>query len=175
MFEKRLKKINQKLKLRYLLTRSIIFWILVMAVLMAGISSWSLVVNKKNIKLNQNIKTAEKEIRVLEQVESQQVYLTSKLATFRQLIKTQEVHQAITETIFTLIPSGTELKGFKVETEGVIRLTGTVPDYVTLEDLLSRIKDPGELRLPISAAKVNRIVISKEGNISFDIDLTVEV
>ncbi len=175
LFEKRLKKLSKKLKLRFLLTRSIVFWVLVMGVLMIIISGWSLLINRSNIELNQNIKAIEKKINALVQVESQQVYLTSKLSTFRQLIKTQEVHQAITETVFALIPSGTELKGFKVETEGVIKLSGTVPNYITLERLLSRIKNPEEFQLPLKAAKVNRIVVSKEGSISFDIDLTIEV
>lgn len=175
LFDKSLGILRKKIKLRLILTRSLLFWLLSLGVLMITISGWSLLVNRSNLKLSQKIKTTKQRIEAKQKTESQQVYLTSKLASFKEMVKTQEVHQAVTETIFALIPSGTELKGFEVETEGEIKLTGSVPDYLTLNELLDRIKNPKDYRLKIIGAKVNRIVISKEGNLSFDISLEIQI
>lgn len=174
LFDKRLGKVRKKIKIKLILTRSLLFWLLTMGLLMVIISSSSLLVNRSNLKLTQKVKTIKQKIESQQKVESQQLYLTSKLNTFKELIKTQEVHQAVTETIFALIPSGTELKGFNVETEGEIKLTGSVPNYIILNELLDRIKNSQGYRLEITGAKVNRIVISKEGGLSFDISLTIK-
>ncbi len=175
LFEKRLGKLKNKLKLKLLLTRSIIFWVLLMAVIMILISGWSLMVNRDNLKVNQQIKLTKQGIEELQKIESQQVYLTSKLSSFKQIVKFQELHQAVTETIFAVIPAGTELKGFNVETDGEIRLSGSVPDYFILSELFERIKKADDYRLPIKSAKVNRIVVDQEGGISFDINLEIQV
>lgn len=174
LFAKKIGKLRKKVKVRLILTRSLLFWLLSLGILMLVLSGWSLLVNRSNLKLSQRIKTTKQKIEAKQKTESQQVYLTSKLTSFKELIKTQEVHQAVTETIFALIPSGTELKGFEVETEGEIKLTGNVPDYLTLNELLDRIKNPGDYRLTITGAKVNRIVVSKEGSLTFDISLEVK-
>ncbi len=175
LFAKKIGRLNKKQKLKFLLTRSILFWVLVMSLTMVVLAGWSLIVNKQNIKLDQEVKSTKQAITDYQKIESQQVYLTSKLKSFKSLIKSQEVHQAVTETIFDLIPSGTELKGFKVETDGMIRLSGTVPDYLTLSELLSRIKNPKERKLPIEQARVNKIMVTLDGLINFDIDLEIKV
>lgn len=175
LFDKRLSTLRKKIKVKLILTRSLLFWLLTLGLLMIGLSVWSLLLNRSNLRLTQKIRATKQKIESKEKIESQQVYLTSKLNTFKELVKTQEIHQAVTETIFALIPSGTELKGFDVETEGEIKLTGSVPDYETLNELLARIKNPEGYRLTITRATVNRIVITKEGNLSFDISLGVKV
>jgi len=113
---------------------------------MIVISSVSLLVNKNNISTQQQIETIKQEIVNLQKVESQQVYLTSKLKSFKTLIETQKAHQSVTETIFALIPPGTELKGFKVETEGMINISGSVLDYESLVELMDRIKKDKRLQ-----------------------------
>ena len=141
LFQKKIGRLNKKQKLKFLLTKSVLFWVLFMSFCMIVIAGWSLLVNRQNAKLNQQLKTTKQRITQFQKIESQQVYLTSKLKSFKTLIKSQEIHQDVTETVFSLIPSGTELKGFKVETSGIIKLSGTVPDYVTLSELLTRIKN----------------------------------
>lgn len=175
LFEKRLGKVKKRLRIKLILTRSIIFWVMVMVMVMIVLSCWSLWVNKTNLRLSQDIKTVKQKIEELEKVESQQVYLTSKLDSFKTLIQSQKKHQAVTETILALIPMGTELKGFKVEESGQIKLTGSLPDYETLEELLSRIKNINAYQVPITQAKVNRITVNSEGSLTFDIEIEVKV
>lgn len=175
LFQKKISRQNKKQKLIFLLTRSILFWILLMSVGMIVIAGWSLVVNRQNAKLDQQLKENKEEITSYQKIESQQVYLTSKLKSFKELIKTQKVHQDVTETVFALIPNGTELKGFKVETNGVIKLSGSVPDYLTLSELLDRVKNNRSYKLKIESAQVNKIMVTKEGLVSFDIDLKIGV
>ena len=146
-----------------------------MSVCMIVIAGWSLVVNRQNAKLDQQLKTTKQEIASYQKIESQQVYLTSKLKSFKELIKSQEIHQDVTETVFVLIPSGTELKGFKVETTGLIKLSGTVPDYLTLSELLERVRDEKNHKLKIESATVNKIMVTKEGLVNFEIDLQIKV
>jgi len=116
LFQKKIGRLNKKQKLKFLLTKSVLFWVLFMSFCMIVIAGWSLLVNRQNAKLNQQLKTTKQRITQFQKIESQQVYLTSKLKSFKTLIKSQEIHQDVTETVFSLIPSGTELKGFKVET-----------------------------------------------------------
>ena len=175
LYTKKIGKINKKQKLIVLLTRSALVWLLVLGVLMVGISFFSLSVNKKNLSLDSQIKRSKTAIEALSEVESQQLYLTSKLDSFEELVKSQEVHHAITETIFDLIPDGTEIKGFKVETEGEIVLSGSAPSYLKLSELLDRVRDAKKYRLDIKSAKVNKISLSRDGSLTFDIRLTLDL
>jgi Tfp pilus assembly protein PilN len=175
LFQKKIGRQNKKQKLKFLLTRSLLFWVMFMSICMIIVAGWSLVINRQNAKLDQQLKSTKQKIGQYQKVESQQVYLTSKLKSFKGLIKTQEVHQDVTETVFSLLPSGTELKGFKVEPSGIIKLSGTVPDYLILSELLDRIKDKENHKLKIDSAMVNKIMVTKEGSVNFDIDLQVRV
>jgi len=91
------------------------------------------------------------------------------------LVKTQEKHQAVAEAVFTLLPDNTSLKGFQVSEEGLINLSGSVPDYPTLLELLSRIANSRDLGVPVVSAKVNSIGVSTGGGIDFAIDVLIGV
>jgi len=175
LYPKKIKKLNKKQKLIILLTRSFLVWLILLGVVMLSISGYSLLINKKNLKLSSQIKLAKQQIEGLSDVESKQVYLNSKLKTFEELIKSQELHNAITETVFALIPDGTSIKGFQVETSGEMVLTGSVPNYLTLNLLLDRVKDSRNYRLGITKAVVNKISLGKDGSLSFDLAITLDL
>lgn len=175
LFPKKIAKVRQKQKFKKLIVRTLILGLLVLAGLMIGLSTWSLMVARGNEQLDKKIQSAKQKITGLSEVETKQVYLSSKLTSFKALLKTHEAHQAVTETVFALVPSGTTLKGFQVSEEGVINLSGSVPDFPTLEELLGRIKDSSSHRLPIVEAKLKRVAFGAEGSINFDIDLVIRV
>jgi len=175
LFPKKISKIRQKQRLKKLAIRVLFLGLLALAGLMIILSVISLTVARGNKQVDEKIKTTKGKIASLSEVESKQVYLSSKLSSFKSLLKTHEAHQAVTETVFSVIPDGTTLRGFQVNEEGVISLSGSVPDFLTLEELLKRVKGGPDSRLPIVEAKVNRVAFGKAGVISFDIDLVLEV
>ncbi|MEA3355283.1 MAG: hypothetical protein U9Q63_02230 [Patescibacteria group bacterium] len=175
LYPKKLKKINKRQKLILLLTRSFLIWLIFLGVVMALISAYSLLINKRNLLLENQITETKQQIKNLSDVESKQIYLTGKLGTFEELIKSQEVHCAVVETIFALIPTGTAINGFNVETKGKILLSGSVPDYPTLSLLLERIRDSKSYRLKIIEARVNRISLGKDGGLSFDVTISLDL
>ena len=167
-----LKKIKDRQKLKKAAAKILLLVLLLLAILMISLSSFSLTTTMNNKKLEQKINLAKQKIGQLQEVESKQVYLLSKLTSFANLIKLQEKHQAIAETIFNLIPDGTTLKGFDVQ-EGAITLSGSVPDWQTLNQLLARVKQPQTNKLQILSAAVTRVSFGAKGEISFDINLTL--
>jgi len=173
LFPKKIKKIRQKQKLKRLSLRVVLIILLVLALTMIGMSSYSLKLAKENSELEAKASSLKSKIESLSDIESKQVYLISKLGSFESLLVTHEKHQAVTETVFGLIPNGTSLKGFDVSEEGVINLAGSVPNFVTLERLMEKIRNNQAYRLPILTAKVNRITLGQDGTVSFDIDLTM--
>jgi len=175
LLPKKLGKIRKKQKLKFLLTRVLMGLVLVLALVMVGLSSYSLVLAKGNKNLEEKTEQVKKKISSLSEIESKQVYLLSKLGSFESLIKTQETHQAVTETVFALIPNGTTLKGFQVSEDGVIQISGSVPNYLVLSELLDRARSSLNYRLPILKAVATRVTVGNEGVINFDIDLTVGV
>lgn len=175
LYANKLQKLKKKQKLKQLTWQTILAIGLVLAILMIGLSGFSLVVARQNQSLTNRIESEKTQIRTLEPVESKQVYLISKLNAFGQLVKTQEKHQAVAEAVFALLPDNTSLKGFQVSEEGLINLTGSVPDYPTLLELLFRITNSRDLAVPVASAKVNSISVSAAGGINFAIDVLIRV
>jgi len=175
LFPKKIGKLRRKQRIKKLAIRGLLIGLLGLAVVMIGLSSLSLMIAKENKDLDKQTQATRRKIGGLQEIESKQVYLVGKLSSFKTILKTHEAHQSITETIFALIPNGTTLKGFQVSEEGVINLSGSVPDFIILGELLERIKDNSRYRLPIIGAKVNRAAFGKEGAVSFDIDITIKV
>ena len=138
------------------------------------IASLNLLVNNSNKILNDKIKAREKEIESKSKIESQQVYLNSKLASFGTLIKTHELHQTVAETVFSLIPSGTSLKGFEVTETGIINLSGTVPNWQLLSKLLGNLEQPTS-PLTVTQYKIKQINFSSSGSLSFDLELSLKI
>ncbi|MBU1084878.1 MAG: hypothetical protein ABIJ43_06065 [Candidatus Beckwithbacteria bacterium] len=175
LYSKKIRKINKKQKLIILLTRSLLAWLIFLGAVMLSITAYSLMVNKKNLKLDGQIKIAKERIENLSDVESKQVYLTGKLKTFEGLIKSQEIHNAVIETVFSLIPDGTAINGFQVETTGEISLSGSVPNYQTLNLLFDRVQDSRAYKLGITKAVVNSISLGKDGSLSFDLTISLDI
>lgn len=147
--------------------------VLILALILVGLSVYTLMLSVSNKKLESQVKQTKDKITQLQDVESKQVYLLSKLESFDTLLKLQEKHQAIAETIFALVPDGTTLKGFNVN-QDIIVLSGSTPNWQTLNELLSRIKKQELIQLPIIKAEVNRISFGAKGEISFEINLTLK-
>lgn len=167
-------RIRKTQKAKRLLDKIIIWGALFLSLVLIIIASFNLIVNKSNQLLDSRIKTREKEIEAKSKIESQQVYLTSKLASFGGLVKTHELHQAVAETVFGLIPSGTSLKGFQVSETGIINLSGTVPNWQLLSQLLANLRVP-TAPLLISQFEIKQISFSADGAINFDLDLTIKL
>lgn len=175
LFEKKIQKIRRSLKLKFLAIRLLMGLVLVLALVLIGVSSYSLVVAKANQKLETKIETTKKQISNLSEIESKQVYLLSKLGSFEPLIQTQETSQAVVETIFELLPDGTSLKGFEVAEDGVISLTGSVPDFTIFNELLYRIKQTNNYRLPIIRAVADQVSLGADGSVNFSINITINI
>ena len=138
---------------------------------MTGLSSYALSIANSNKKLEQKISLTKNKITQFQEIESKQVYLVSKLGSFADLVKLQERHQAVAGRIFSIIPSGTSLQGFDVNEDGKIVLSGRVPDWLKLYELLKRIKTPATNQLRVVQAQVNKISFGKTGEINFDINI----
>ena len=173
--KKAIGRIRKKQKLKKLVSRLLMGGVLFLGLVLMIASSLQFIVSRGNNKLEARINLLIKEIEELNSVESQQVYLISKLDSFTGLLETHELHQALTESIFKVIPDGTSLKGFQVNETGVISLSGTVPDFVILKKLFDNIQETRLDSLPIVAAKVNRIGFSQEGDLNFDMEVTIQV
>lgn len=175
LFPKKIQKIRQQQHLRFLVTRILLGLLIVLAFLMISLSGYSLVIVESNKNIEAKINSVEQKIVSLKGLEMKQVYLLSKLKSFEGLIKTQEKHQAITETIFALLPQNTSLKDFQVAEDGVIKLSGSVPDYLTFTALLNNLRKSNDYRLPITKSVANKVSSAKDGTITFDIVLTIAV
>lgn len=167
---KRVKKVRQRQRLNRLIIKIGMVMVLVLAGAMISLSSYSLLISRSNLKLEAENKLLTKEINDLQGIESKQVYLASKLSSFKTILEGQEKHQAITETIFAILPPGTSIKDFKVE-EGSINLLGTVPSFMVLSELLERINNPEGYRLPIIKARMQRVTYGKGGEVTFSLIL----
>jgi Tfp pilus assembly protein PilN len=168
-------KIRQKQRLKHLADLGIIWVSLFLAVTLIIISTLSLVINKQNQEIENKIKTTKGKIESLSKVEAQQVYLTSKLASFAGLLKTHELHQSVAETIFALIPSGTTLKGFEVKEDGAINLSGSSPNWQLFSRLLVNLQQTETKPLQIKGVKVNKVGFDAQGIVNFDLELTIGV
>ena len=167
-------RIRQKQRVKRLLDKGIIwgaFGLSLILIVVAGLNLW---VSRSNQVLDGRIQSVKKQIEAKAKIENQQVYLNSKLASFGSLIKTHELHQAVAETVFALIPTGTSLKGFAVTETGTINLSGSVPSWQLFSRLLANLKSqPGPLE--IKSAKINKVNFSPDGGVSFDLELTIKL
>ncbi len=168
-------RIRQKQRVKRLVNQLIIWVGLAVALILIVVSSLSLFINKYNEQLLGRIKSTESKIQNLNKIESQQVYLTSKLAAFSGLIKTHELHQSVAETIFALIPSGTSIKGFDVNETGSIQLSGTSPNWPLFSRLLANLKQEATKPMVVKAVSVKQVNFNSEGSISFDLLLTLNL
>lgn len=178
LYTNKIKAINRRQKLKLAAVKGLVGLLIAAVGLLIGLSSYSLILAKQNQIIDSKIKATTKRIMELSEIEGKQVYLKSKLGTFENLVKSQEKHQAITETVFAILPPGTDIKGFQVSETGEIKLAGSVADYVTFNELLERIRKSKDYRLPIVkaiASRVNHTKTEKINNVSFEIDLTMAV
>lgn len=173
LFAKKIKKIRDQQRIKKLAGRILVLIILALALIMIVLSGYSLNIANSNKNLERKISLTKDKITQLEDVESKQVYLVSKLGSFADLLKLQERHQAVAETIFNLIPSGTTLQGFEVNEKGMIDLSGSAPDWLKFFELLRRIKEQTTGELRIAQAQVNKISFGKTGAINFDINIVL--
>ena len=178
LYTKKIKIINQRQKLKLAAVKGLVGLLIAATGLLMGLSSYSLILTKQNQIIDSKIKATTKKIMDLSETEGKQVYLLSKLKTFEDLIKSQAKHQAITETVFAVLPPGTNIRGFQVAETGEIKLSGSVADYATFNELLERIRKTKDYRLPIMKAIASRVNITKtdkSNEVSFEIDLTMAV
>lgn len=173
LFAKKIKKLTARQRIKKLTGRILLVSMLMLALLMIGLSGVALKIVNSNKRLEQKISLTKDKITQLQDVESKQVYLVSKLGSFANLLKLQERHQAVAETIFNMIPDGTTLQGFEVNEKGTIDLTGSVPVWSKLFELLQRIKEQTTGQLRVVQAQVNRISFGKTGEISFGINIVL--
>jgi Tfp pilus assembly protein PilN len=174
LFSKQIKKLRQKQKWRRRLGRILMGAVLSVGLAVIALSGYNLVLIRANQRLDNRIKVATKRIEELRPIESQQVYLASKLSSFASLLKTQEQHQAMAETIFSILPNGTSLKGFTVEKSGEVVLAGSVMNFTALQELLANVRS-SQSRLPIMAAEMQQVSYSEEGEIIFSLKLVLGV
>src|SRR3989344_3224341 len=169
LYAGKLEKLKKKQRFKQFTWKSILTALLGLAIVLIILSGASLLIARNNQSLTSKIATQKKQIENLRPIESKQVYLLSKLKAFGTLIKTQEKHQALAEAVFALLPDGTNLKGFAVSEEGLINLSGSVPDYPTLLELLNRITNSQNLNVPVVSAKVNSVTAGGSGGGNFSI------
>jgi len=167
-------RIRKTGRTKWFLNKIIIWGSFGLSLLLIIIASLNLWVGSSNRILNSRIKAREKEIEANSKIENQQLYLNSKLASFGTLIKTHELHQAVAETVFSLIPSGTSLKGFEVTETGLIDLSGTVPSWQLLSRLLSNLEQPAS-PLTVSQYKIKEVNFSGAGDLSFSLELRLKI
>jgi Tfp pilus assembly protein PilN len=168
-------KVRRKQRLKIFINRSIIWAGVGLSLILIIISSWSILINRHNLALENQIKQTETAIVKLQPRESQQVYLSSKLAVFADLIKSHEVHQKMAETIFNLLPGGISLNGFQVNETGVIALVGSAPNWSVFSQLLMNLQQFAGEPLSLQSVAVKQINFDQEGVIVFDLELGIKL
>lgn len=167
-------RIRKTRRAKWFLNKIIIWGSFGLSLLLIIIAFLNLWINHSNEILTSRIKVKEKEIEANSKIENQQLYLNSKLASFGALIKTHELHQAVAETVFSLIPSGTSLKGFEVTETGLINLAGAVPNWQLLSRLLSNLDQPAS-PLTVSQYKIKEVNFSGAGDLNFNLELRLKI
>lgn len=173
LLAKKIKQVRDRQRIKKLAGKILLVIMLLLVLLMIALGILALKIANSNKNLEQKISLTKNKITEMQDVESKQVYLVSKLGSFANLLKLQERHQAVAETIFGMIPNGTSLQGFDVNEKGTIDLSGSVTDWVKLSELLRLIREPTTGQLRVTQAKVNRISFGKTGEINFDIDIVL--
>lgn len=170
--KKTLSRLRRTQKLKYLFNKLIIVGGLLLSFILLGISGANLWIKKDNQRLDKRVKSTETKISAKNKVETQQVYLNSKLTSFAGLIKTHELHQELTETIFALIPTGTTLKGFEVTETGQISLSGSVPSWPLFSRLILNLKQSSG-PLKVAQVTVKKIDFNNLGTVNFNFNLAI--
>lgn len=169
----KLKKTRDKQKIKKIAWKIIVIGWIVLAGLIAGLSAWGIGINLVNKKFEEKIVLFKNEITQLREVESKQVFLISKIGAFEDLLKQQDKHQRVAEAIFSVIPDGTSLRGFKINEEGSISLSGSVPSWPKMYELIRRIKEPTAGKARIIGAGVQKISFNSLDEIAFSIYLNL--
>jgi hypothetical protein len=167
-------QIRKKIRAKRLIYRAFVGLVVGASLTVIGLSSYNLVLTRLNQNLEKQIQNRTERIEALREIENKQVYLVSKLKSFGIILSTQERHQAIAETIFSILPAGTELKGFTIEETGKLVLSGSVPGFELLEELLANVRE-AQTRLPIVEAEMTKVSLGKNGTINFTLNLVVGV
>jgi len=173
--KRRISGIRKKQRIKYWFNRIIIWGIVFLGLLLIGLSGWNLLISRKNQALTLKIESLKKEIQAKSKIETQQIYLTDKLASFNSLIKTHELHQDIAETVFALIPDGTSIQGFEITETGLISLNGSVSSWEQLNQLLENVKRKDSSRLAIKQANMNNINFSIDSAIGFNLEIQLAI
>jgi len=173
LLNNKLKKTRDKQKIKRIAWKIVVIGWIILAGLIAGLSAWGIVINLSNKKFEGKIDLFKNEIAQLQEVESKQVFLISKIGAFEGLLKQQDKHQRVAEAVFSVIPDGTSLRGFKVNEEGSISLSGSVPSWPKLYELIRRIKKPTAGKARILGAGVQRISFNSLDEIDFSIYLNL--
>ncbi|AKM79170.1 MAG: hypothetical protein UX85_C0003G0033 [Candidatus Beckwithbacteria bacterium GW2011_GWB1_47_15] len=173
LFPRFIARVRRSQRWKYFTWESLIFLVAVLGGTMIGLSSYSIYLNRLNTKLDQQVKKVTSQIEDLREIETKQVYLLGKLESFEGLLLTHERHQAITETVFAILPDGTSLKGFEVDEGGVINLNGSVPDFFVLNQLFDRVRQGRDYRLPIVSATIAQVSFGEDGEVNFKLALNL--
>jgi len=171
LIKKNLQAVRHRQRLKQLTAKLLLGAVFALAGMMIVLSSVSLALVRANKQLDQKISAVKQKIGSLEDVESKQVYLISKLSSFKALVNQQQRHQAVAETVFSLIPDRTSLKGFDVNETGALKLSGSVPDWPSLTTLINRIRNLKTERLTVVKAEVSKISFSSDGEVNFEVNL----
>ncbi len=172
--KKTIGRVRQKQRAKRLLDKVVIWGALLLSLILIVMAAVNLWVNRENEVLDSQTQSLKKQIEAKAKTESQQVYLNSKLTSFAGLIKTHELHQAIAETVFSLIPNGTSLKGFQVIETGIINLSGSVPGWPLFSQLLLNLEQPSQ-PLTVAESKIKQVNFTSDGTVSFELELTLKL
>jgi len=170
LFVTKIGKIRKKQQLKQLGLRGLTVLVLAAAAAMVSLAGYNLILSKQSQQLSKKIDMNIRRIEELRGVESKQVYLLSKLKSFETVLNSQERHQAIAETVFSILPAGTALDGFTIGEDGTIILTGSVPGFEWLNQILASVR-LSQTRLPIVKAQMEKVSYGKDGFIGFSLNL----
>ncbi|MCX6816496.1 MAG: hypothetical protein NTZ93_01320 [Candidatus Beckwithbacteria bacterium] len=171
LIKKEIKKVRDRQRLKKLAGKILVLILFGLSGIMIFVSLFNLSISAINKKLELQLNVIKQKITDLKEVETKQVYLLSKLQSFKDLLKLQERHQAVAEAVFALVPDGTSLKGFDVNESGIIKLAGDVADWETFNLLLGHIREAKAGKLIIVNAQVDKISFDSKSGINFDINL----
>ena len=172
LFASTISKIRKQRRLKQLGLRGLTIIVTAAAAAMVGLSGYNLILSRQIRSLKQKIEVSIDRIENLRQVESKQVYLLSKLKSFETILSSQERHQAIAETVFSVLPAGTSLDGFMLGKEGEVNLSGSVPGFEWLNQILANVR-LSQTRLPIVQARMDKVNFGKDGTVGFSLNLVL--
>ena len=107
-------------------------------------------------------------------LETKQIYLKSKLASFGGLWQDTKNYQAISEGLFVLIPSGVEITNLKVDWANAISFEGTALNFQALANLLGNLKKGKLNDIGLTLVQLNNVEFARENGFHFQINLTTK-